>query len=270
MLMQLLLGGVLATGVAVAAGRLRLLSGSGMAAAAGLGTLVFGLGGWPWAVVLIGFFVTSSGLTRLFARRKQDLAATFSKGGRRDAGQVLANGGLAGLAVLAHAVWPASPAPWVLFCGALAAVNADTWATELGVFNPSSPRLITTFKPVVRGTSGGVSGVGTLAALTGALVIALLGALVWPGETLAQPAGFVAALTFAGLLGSLVDSWLGATLQAIYTCPTCARETERHPLHTCGTPTQLLRGLPWLDNDGVNVACALVGALAALLLYGVS
>jgi len=48
-------------------------------------------------------------------------------------------------------------------------------------------------------------------------------------------------------------------------CPACARETERYPRHTCGTATRLLRGLPWLDNDGVNLACAVVGALLALL-----
>jgi len=263
--MQILLGLILAGGVALAAWRLRLLSGSGAAAAAGLGTLVFGLGGWQWAVVLIAFFATSSGLTRLFGRRKQHLAGAFSKGGRRDAGQVLANGGVAGLAVLAHAVWPAAPAPWLLFCGALAAVNADTWATELGVFSPSAPRLITSLKTVARGTSGAISVAGTLAAVAGALCIGLLGVWVWPVTTPAEFAGPLAALTLAGLAGSLVDSLLGATLQAIYYCPACARETERHPHHTCGTATRLLRGLPWLDNDGVNLACAVVGALLALL-----
>ena len=61
------------------------------------------------------------------------------------------------------------------------------------------------------------------------------------------------------------NGWLG---QAIYFCPACARETERHPQHTCGETTRLQRGLPWLDNDGVNLACALVGALLALLGYG--
>jgi uncharacterized protein (TIGR00297 family) len=265
MTMQVSLGLLLAGAVAFAGWRLRLLSGSGAVAAAGLGTLVFGLGGWSWAVVLIGFFATSSGLTRLFGRRKRDLEAAFSKGGQRDAGQVLANGGLAGLAVLAHALWPASQAPWLVFCGALAAVNADTWATELGVLSPTAPRLITTFKPVPRGTSGGISAAGTLAALAGALCIGLLGLLFWPDARPVHPDGALAALTLAGLVGSLVDSLLGATFQAIYTCPACARETERHPRHTCGGPTHLLRGQAWLDNDGVNLACALMGGLLALL-----
>jgi uncharacterized membrane protein len=60
------------------------------------------------------------------------------------------------------------------FGGAMAAVNADTWATELGIFNPLPPRLITTGKTVERGTSGGVTPLGYLAALGGSALIGLL------------------------------------------------------------------------------------------------
>jgi hypothetical protein len=84
---------------------------------------------------------------RTQAQRNQDLSASFSKGGQRDAGQVLANGGLAGLFVVAHAVWPDQNWPWAAFAGTLAAVNADTWATELGVLSSALPRIITTFNP---------------------------------------------------------------------------------------------------------------------------
>ncbi len=133
--MQILLGFILAAAIAGLAYRLHLLSRSGAGAALALGTLVFGLGGLEWAIVLIAFFGASSGLTRLFARRKQDLSATFSKGGQRDAAQVLANGGLAGCFVVAHALWPAQDWPWAAYAGTLAAVNADTWSTELGVLS---------------------------------------------------------------------------------------------------------------------------------------
>ena len=285
---QILVGLVLAIAIALAARQARALSVSGAVAAAVLGACIFGLGGLGWAVLLLAFFISSSALSRLFKRRKQSLDEKFSKGSERDAAQVLANGGIAGLFAIAHAVFPGAVWPWLCCAAALAAANADTWATELGVLNPSPPVLITTGKPVERGTSGGISLYGTLAAASGSALIAFFGALFWQGNTglnpvglttlaavmlgaapigirFAQGLGWFALLALAGLFGSLVDSLLGATLQAIYHCPQCKKETEKHPLHTCGTRTTLVRGLPWLDNDWVNTACTLAGALAAIL-----
>jgi uncharacterized membrane protein len=62
----------------------------------------------------------------------------------------------------------------------------------------------------------------------------------------------------------LFDSLLGATIQAIYYCPLCHKETERHPLHTCGTSTSQRRGWYWLNNDLVNFLASVVGAGSAL------
>jgi len=63
-----------------------------------------------------------------------------------------------------------------------------------------------------------------------------------------------------GLIGALFDSLLGATVQAIYHCPRCQKETEQHPAHNCGTPTILLRGWRWLSNDRVNFLSSILGA----------
>lgn len=255
---QLFYGFLLAVAVAFAAYRAHSLSRSGALAAALTGTIIFGLGGWQWAVLLLTFFISSSLLSRLFSKRKSYLYEKFDKGSQRDAGQVLANGGVAALFAGLHFFLPSAPWPWLAFTASLAAVNADTWATELGVLNPTPPRLITNGQPVEKGTSGGVSLGGTLAALAGAGLVAAIAQLVRPA------AGFLlifSLTTLAGLLGALFDSYLGATLQAIYTCPTCHKETERHPLHTCGTATTLSHGLRWLNNDLVNLGCALAGAL---------
>jgi uncharacterized protein (TIGR00297 family) len=260
---QLLIGFLTAVLIALAAWRARSLSVSGAWAAAGLGTVIFGLGGWQWAVLLLGFFISSSGMSRLAKKRKVVFAEKFSKGSQRDAGQVLANGGVAGLCVLLHLLAPQGGWAWLAFAGSLAAANADTWGTELGVLGRSTPRLITSGKPVEKGESGGVTWEGTLAAFSGALLIALLAAAVEGGLGLALPFSALARMgliALAGLLGSLLDSLLGATVQAIYTCPTCQKETERHPQHTCGALTTLKRGLPWMDNDWVNMLCTLCGA----------
>ncbi len=265
---ELLGGFVLSLVIGVIGYKRGALNGSGVVGAALIGTLIFGLGGWEWGILLIAFFVSSSALSFYRAREKQRLAEKFAKGHRRDLGQALANGGVAALlAVLSHFL---SPFPgegrgglWFVACaGALAAVNADTWATELGVLSRTSPCLITTGRRVEVGASGGVTWLGTVASLGGALFIGLLGALVLR-QGWAAGGILLLAATVGGLAGSVCDSILGAMVQGIYWCDTCQKETERR-VHRCGTETRLLRGWRWLGNDAVNFTASAVGALTAL------
>src|SRR5437879_12254683 len=81
-------------------------------------------------------------------------------GGRRNARQVLANGGVAAAAALTGS-WPAA-------AGAIAAAAADTWATEIGSFTPAPPRLVASWESVTRGVSGGITALGSAAGSTGA------------------------------------------------------------------------------------------------------
>jgi len=266
---MLLLGILFAAIIAFVAYRAKSLSRSGALGAFLEGTIIFGLGGWQWAILLMGFFVSSSVLTRLFSKKKATLNEKFDKGGQRDIGQVLANGGIASIFAGLHFFYPGATWPWLAFAASLAAVNADTWATELGVLNPTMPRLISTGKSVERGTSGGVSVYGTLAAAGGAAFIALLAVLCTPSLdlVLVKPSliFLFLLLVFSGLMGALFDSLLGATVQAIYHCPHCDKETEKHPLHSCGTRTIQIRGLKWLNNDLVNLFCATLGAIIGFL-----
>jgi len=243
--------------IAVLAWRAGSLSRSGAWAAAITGGLIFGLGGLPWATLLLIFFVSSSALSRAFRGRKRALSEKFAKGSQRDWGQVSANGGLGVALVIAQTIWPDASWPWLAYAGAMASVNADTWATELGVLNPRPPRRISDWQVVESGTSGGVSLGGTAAALAGAVVVGLAAAVFTPDVEWLPLLGWV---SLAGLLGAGFDSYLGATVQAIYHCPACRKETERHPQHLCGAATTPLRGWPWLNNDLVNVAASLVGA----------
>jgi uncharacterized membrane protein len=154
---------------------------------------------------------------------------------------------------------------WFIACaGALAAVNADTWATELGVLSPHPPRLITTGRRVEVGTSGGVTWRGTAASLAGALTIGLCGGLelLVLRQGWASAAALLLGATVGGVVGSCCDSLLGATVQAIYWCDACGKETERQ-VHRCGTQTRRLRGWGWLGNDLVNFAASVAGALVA-------
>ena len=150
----------------------RFLSKSGAIAALLVGAIVFGLGGLAHTAVLLSFFFSSSILSVILKKQKQKVNEKYAKGSRRDAGQVLANGGVATLCVVVGVIFPDQPVFWWMFCAAFAAANADTWATEIGVFSKFPPRLITSFKQVEAGTSGGITLLGSVSALAGASLIA--------------------------------------------------------------------------------------------------
>jgi uncharacterized protein (TIGR00297 family) len=230
----------------------RSLSPSGAAAAIAVGTAVWAGGGARWFAVLMTFFVTSTALGRVGRAAKETTKREFSKGDRRDALQVLANGGVAAAAAALFA-WRSWPGFAALFVGALATANGDTWATELGVLSRREPISLTTFRRVPRGTSGAVSPLGLVATLSGAAAVALpLASLRWIG---------VAAV--AGFLGSLADSLLGATLQTRFHCPSCDKLTEGER-HHCGALTTRVGG--YVGNDAVNLFATCAGAAVALML----
>lgn len=267
---QLLIGFALAALIGYLGYRRKALSPSGVAGAIVTGGIIFGFGGFSGAAILLAFFISSSALSRFKESQKESLAEKFSKGSQRDLWQALANGGAGALCIAGYAL-TRHPAWWAGFAASLAAANADTWATELGVLSRTPPRLITSGKTVEVGASGGVSLLGTQAAFSGSLLIAILAylaALFDPSLSALRPSAplLLTAIAFAGLLGSLFDSLLGATVQAIYYCDPCRKETERHPAHRCGAQTRLLRGWRWLDNDGVNFLATITGAALAAAL----
>jgi uncharacterized protein (TIGR00297 family) len=258
-LQRAMAGCLAAAAIALAARRVGALSSSGAIAATVVGAAAVAAG-WMWGALLVLYFVCSSLLSRLGAARKMErTASVVAKGGARDATQVLANGGVFACAALLSALLPgpAGSLDALAALGALAAATADTWATEVGVAADGAPRSLLTLRRVPAGTSGGVSVAGSLAMIVGALFIATLARALGLGrETLAVAAG--------GVAGAMADTLLGGTLQARRWCANCKRSTER-VIHDCGQPTEHAGGLPWLDNDVVNLAATLVGAVVAPL-----
>jgi len=189
------------------------LTGRGVAAALGVGLATgFGLG-WRGLLLLLGFFVSSSLLSKKTSRNHR---------------QVIANGGIAALSALLGS--------WLAFAGALAAATADTWATEIGRFSPTPPRLITNGARVPAGTDGGMTLLGTVGGIAGAGLIAGLSVGLGPGGS---GLGLVVKVAVAGIIGMLLDSLLGATVQG---------------------------KVRWVDNDVVNLAATLTGAACAGLI----
>lgn len=267
MLIQWLAGGLVAVAIAALARWRHLLTLDGAVAAAAVGTIVVGAGGWWWSVVLIAFFVSSSALSKL---RRERGGGVARRGHERDAVQVIANGAAATALAAAGLITPAAldPARFALFCGAIAAVNADTWATEIGRFSRGAPRLITNWRPVAPGASGGITPVGTAGSALGALVIGALAALgaATGWAPAAPPWLLLTGTTAAGLIGSLLDSLLGATVQASYRDPRTGQTTES-PTDPAGAPNELVRGVAWVNNDLVNLAASLGGAVGMGLLW---
>jgi len=263
---RLLLGFLLSSAISLLAYQRRSLNKSGIAGAMTTGTATFGLGGPAWGLSLIYFFISSSLFSHYREREKAQVAADkFSKGGKRDIAQVAANGGVATLLAIGYSLTPLQPLREVLeagYVGALATATADTWATELGVLSTTAPRLITTGEVTLAGTSGGVTPLGAAAAAGGAFSLGLVFRLLNRRRT---SWALLPIALLSGLLGSLFDSLLGATCQAMYCCPACQKETERR-IHSCGKLTQPLRGLSWMDNDVVNFLATFVGGLFAILL----
>lgn len=258
-------GLVLSTVIGAVAYRRQSLDRSGWLGAIITGTLTFGFGGWTWGCVLIVFFVTSSALSHFRQAQKQRIAGEkFEKGGRRDLWQALANGGAGAALALLYGLAGEPVMLLAAYVGVMATVTADTWATEIGVLSPHPPRLITSGRVVPPGTSGGVTlyGIGASAGgaiLIGAAALALAAAERGVWLPLLLPAALV-----GGLAGSLFDSLLGATVQAMYLSPT--GETEKRASRE-GRVFPLVRGWRWMNNDMVNFLSSLAGGVVAAGVY---
>lgn len=264
-----LAGGLCAFLLAVFSIKVKFLNNSGATATFLLGTTIFGIGGLTWTMPLLTFYLLSSVLSKLGKKRKAKFDLVFEKGSQRDAGQVYANGGIAWILMIIFSLTN-DPAIFFAYLGTLAAVQADTWATEIGTMWPNPKAwLITTLREVPVGTSGGVSVPGTAGAFIGSLFIcasAILMNVAWVSDF-----GFVQSLLligFSGLLASLVDSFFGATVQAQYFDPVREKVTERtHSVAPDGSlvENRLLKGVPFVNNDLVNTFCAISGSALAYL-----
>ncbi len=271
LILRAALGVVLAGVVALAARRLGSLTTGGAWAAVIVGTLV-AASGWRWAVLLIGYFVLSSLLTRWghatkAARTDAMIPATTA----RTAVQVGANGGVYALAVVTGALTGDAHA-YLAALGALAGAAADTWATEIGTLYGGVPRSVLTGERLEPGASGGVTAEGLAASVIAAIAVAattpwaLTGGYRLPADVGGTAIAVAVAVTIAGIAASLADSVLGASLQAKRWCGNCRSWTER-TVHRCGTPTLQQRGLAWMTNDTVNLLATVTGAIVALAAY---
>ena len=213
-----------------------------------IGTLIYFYTLWPGYLLLLLFVGLGSGVTRYGRTKKEKLRTAEDPSGKRGLPNVLANLIVPLLCALAYAASRGHPAALWAYAGALAAALADTTSSEIGTLSPSKPWLLTTGEPVSPGTNGGVSWLGYGAAFAALLLMVTVAWLsgFWrivleghEGGIATDPVrGTLLSLTIlaAGVAGTTVDSYLGATLE--------------------GRPGGL-------NKHGVNFLCTLAGALIA-------
>jgi len=232
---------------------------------------------YSFFLCLLAFFVTSSKATRYREDKKRSFEADYKEGGQRNWLQVLCNGGMATELSLLYLLDIGSAdlpvdfkneyrSSWLgmAILGALACCNGDTWASELGtVFTNGQPRLLTTLQPVPKGTNGGVTLVGLVCSVLGGIVI---GAAYWLGIVMSctnqdlemAPNQLIVILVggVGGLLGSLLDSLLGASLQF-----SGKDEKTGQVVEVAREGVVPISGRMVLDNHSVNLVSSILTAL---------
>jgi uncharacterized protein (TIGR00297 family) len=189
--------------------RARTVSPSGAATGAIIGIVIFVCAGWQGWLLLLATFAVAAIASQAGLRRKSALGIAEARGGRRGAGNAIANTGVAAIATLLAALTYAHDTALVAFVAALTAGGSDTVASEIGKAWGRRTYLITGLQPVPAGTSGALSLEGTAAGLAGATALAGLGVLL----NLA-PAWTIPAIVGGAVAGSIAESVMGATLEA--------------------------------------------------------
>lgn len=244
--------------VALAAVLLKTIDARGFLASATVGFAIVYGGGFPWFIMVAIFFILGVVFTLYKYGYKRKIGVAQRKGGARNWPHILANGGLASLVAIWNFFSPNTTLA-ALFLGAVSTSAADTAATELGLLYQSRPRLIThPSKLVPPGTSGGVSPLGFVGA---ALASAVMGLLAIPLGILSDPYLLIPMCLVGGLVGAASDSLMGATFQRKGFCVICGKPTEA--LNHCAERTTVTRGLPYVENNIVNVLSTIVGAVAS-------
>ncbi len=283
-LARLILGSGINLLLAAAAFKRQSVSISGAVTGFIIGLIIYLSGGiWFW-LHLGSFFISSTLLGRFKQEVKANSTSRHAKHGRRDGIQVVSNTGPGAAAALLYLVHP-HPAFLAAFSAAFAAANADTWAGEIGMLSARRPTSILTGDVLPTGASGGITGLGFIASAAGAAFIAVVssvgvllsaaaGSLSATGSAAGPDSGLVpvvfftiavaAIVTVCGFLGSVIDSLLGASLQAEYICSVSGEHTERP--QSGNRQNTLIKGYHRINNDTVNLLSVSAAAAAGLLL----
>ncbi len=243
---------------------------------AALVSIIIYLTNFIYWIILFAFFIPSSLLTKANLERKKNKIIS-EKTGYRNGLQVISNSfglfifaliqllisGIDGQLILAYLV------AGTIF---IASASADTWSTEIGTLNKSDPHYILNLKKKVpKGTSGGVSLIGSFGGFLGALLISvILNLLLFLTGILHNLLNFIlliSLVTIMGFSGQVLDSLLGALLQNKYFCPVCNLQVEESFHQSCKTnDLKKVNKYTFLNNNTVNLTSNMLMSILGLFL----
>jgi uncharacterized protein (TIGR00297 family) len=233
-----LVGPVLVFGLGLLAWPLikKLLTPRGLFHAWILGVLVWGTLNWAGFVVVVFYFLAGSGVTKIGLAEKESAGIAEKRSGARGPENVWGSALVGTVCALGYWLLP-TEFKSLMALGYVASFStklSDTTATEIGKAFGQRTFLITTLRPVPRGTEGAVSLEGTLAGIAGSIAIAIIGWAVG----LISPVG-IGLCAIAAFVATNIESVIGATIEG---------------------------KVPGLNHDVVNVLNTLIGAMVAIAL----
>lgn len=214
----------------------KLLTPTGYLNAWLLGVLVWGSLNWQGYVVVMFYFLVGVGVTKIGKEIKEAAGIAEGRGGLRGPENVWGSALIGTICAIA-ALFVSDFWQGLFLLGYVASFStklSDTAASEVGKAYGKSTFLITTFKPVPRGTEGAVSVEGTLAGIIASLAIAVVGYAVGMVDLWG-----ILWCAIAAFVATNLESVIGATIQ------------EKFDL---------------LTNEVVNIINTLIGAMVAIAL----
>ena len=238
--------------------KLKILDFKGTISSIFMGNLIYlvtGIGGF---ILVIEFFIIGYICTRFRFKQKRRKGIAQEKGGIRSWENVVANGFAFSLFGTIYFLTN-NELFLVGFITSIAIATGDTLATEIGLLSSKKPRLITNLKEVETGRSGGITILGSLASIFGIIIIILSSSI--NGFSFNMNILYVTII--GAFFGILIDSIIGATIQAQYFCNKCNKFTELSIHHE--QQNELMKGYSFIDNNIVNLLATLSGSVLSIL-----
>ena len=205
---QYLLFSILIIAIVIISITFKKLTTTGGIAAAFVGFAVYAGSNYTGLAMLGAFFILGTLATAWRKNEKLPLKAKTDRSTARNAGQVMANGGVAAIMGILAVLFPLHAGVLKLMLAAsLSAAIADTLSSELGMLYGRRFFNILNFRKEQKGLDGVVSMEGISIGIAGSIVIAL----IYTGFRTLNIQFIL--IVVAGTIGNLADSILGAMFE---------------------------------------------------------